>query len=162
MIRNSVTAFMPIPQRSTQIIRHLLMRLTLGFTLGWFGLLQALSPGEWIDFVPEMVSRWSPLADATLVLIHASLLLLAATGILLGLQFKRASILGLFLIADIILALILGDGSMNLIMRDIGILGLAIGLSLDDTRFAQLDLIQRPHWFTIHRLSIPKKRPAAT
>ena len=67
MVRNSVAAFTSMPYSlRNQIIRHLLMRLTLAFTLGWFGMLQAFNPGEWIDFVPEMVSRFSPVGDITL------------------------------------------------------------------------------------------------
>ena len=162
MIRNSVAALTSNSYSlRNQIIRHLLMRLTLAFTLGWFGMLQAFNPGEWIDFVPEMVSRFSPVGDITLVLIHAFLLLVAATGILLGLQFRRAALLGFLLLADIILALVIDGGSLNLITRDIGILGLTIGVFFDDTRFWQLDLIQQPRWFTIHWLSIPHKKPTA-
>ena len=130
----------------TQIIRHLLMRLMMGFTLGWFGGLQVRSQGEWVDFVPDFMSRLSPVDDSYLIFLHGSLLLLAAVGIFLGLRFVAASLLAVILLSFIIFVLIVDGGSVNLIVRDIGILGLAIGLVFDPVRFWQLDTAQCLPW----------------
>ena len=134
----------------TQIIRHLLMRLMMGFTLGWFGGLQVRSQSDWVDFVPDFISRLSPVADSYLIILHGSLLLLAAVGIFIGLRFVAASLLAATLLSFIILTLIVDGGSANLIVRDIGILGLAISLIFDPVRFWQLDTAQWLAWRKIH------------
>lgn len=137
----------------SQIIRHLLMRLMMGFILGWFGGLQVRSQSDWVDFVPDFISRLSPIADSYLIFLHGSLLLLAAVGIFLGLRFAAASLLATILLSFIIFTLIVGEGSVNLIVRDIGILGLAIGLTFDPVRFWQLDTAQ---WLAWRKIRIGK------
>ena len=122
------------------------MRLMMGFTLGWFGGLQVRSQSDWVDFVPDFISRLSPVADSYLIFLHGSLLLLAAAGIFIGLRFVAASLLATALLSFIIFALIVDGGSVNLIVRDIGILGLAVGLVFDPVRFWQLDTAQRLSW----------------
>ena len=136
------------------------MRVALGFVLGWFGVLQAREPTDWIEFVPGYVSRLSPVSDTVLVLLHSSLLLLAAVGVLIGLQFLAAAVLAVAAISQIIVALVLEDGSLTLIVRDIGILGLAVGLALDQSRFWQLDSVRPDPWgwnrlWWVWRIGIP-------
>ena len=124
------------------IIRHLLMRFTLGTVLGWFGIQQILSPAEWIDFVPAIFSRYSPIMETDLILLHGSLLILAGAGILLGVVFMGASLLAAGLLIEIIISLFLVGSPANLIVRDMGLLGLAIALVFDSTRFWHLELGQ--------------------
>lgn len=85
-------------------------RLEHACGVGFRARLVRLSPG------PERwrVDRLSPVPDDVLVLIHSGLLLFAALGILLGLQFLAAVLLGVAAMSQIILALTLAMPPLTL------------------------------------------------
>lgn len=121
-------------------IRHLLMRLALGFILGWFGVQQARDPSEWVKFVPIVAARYSPIDVTDLILLHSASLILAATGILLGLFLFGSCLLAAGILLQIIISLLLGDGAADVIVRDLGLLGLAVALALDPVRFGNIEM----------------------
>jgi hypothetical protein len=132
--------------------RHLIMRFALGLVLGWFGVQQVRAPANWVDFVPSLVSQYSPVTNTGLVLSHGFLLLVASSGIILGVAFTSASLLAAALLCEIIASLFLDGGPAHLIVRNVGLLGLAIALALDPVNFWRLELAQwhrlapdRPH-----------------
>lgn len=118
--------------------RHLLMRITLGFILAWFGVQQVLNPSEWTDFIPAIISGYSPIAAVDLILLHGIFLLIAATGIILGLFFVGSCLLAAGIFFEIILALLLTGNNGSLIVRDVGLLVLAIALALDPVRILEV------------------------
>ena len=119
--------------------RHLLMRLAMAFVLSWFGIQELRSPAEWAVFVPNFVSDHSPIAINDLIIIHGFLLLVAAAAIFFGVFHLLGSLLAMGLLADIILGLWLNDGINDLVIRDLGLMGLAAALALDPLRFWQLE-----------------------
>ncbi len=123
----------------TRIICHLVMRASLAFVLGWFGTQQLRNPDAWTDFIPGIVVEYSPLGGATLVLLHGFLLTMAGCGIFLGIACTAASWLASALLLEVTIALVLANGSAPLVVRDIGLLGLALALALDPARFLQLE-----------------------
>ena len=124
--------------------RHLLMRLTLAFILGWFGIQQVLAPSEWTDFIPAIISGHIPIAAVDLILVHGVLLLVAAVGIILGLFLVGSCLLAVGLFFEIILVLLLTAGNSGLIVRDVGLLALAIALALDPVQFLRTPLSLHP------------------
>jgi uncharacterized membrane protein YphA (DoxX/SURF4 family) len=114
-----------------QIVRHLLLRFCLGFILVWFGTQQLVNPGEWTGFVPEFVSSHSPVSGVGLILAHGALLLLSGIGISFGVFPKSASLLAAALLLEIIVVLFLKGNSGGLIVRDVGLLGMAVVLTID-------------------------------
>ena len=145
--RNEMWAKYGVANWRANIVRHLLMRIALGFVIGWFGFQQIRKPAEWIYFIPAIVSDHSAVADTDLILAHGFLLMLAASGVLFGIVFMGACFLAAALLGEIILSLFLVGDSANQIVRDSGLLGLAIALALDPIRFWHLELAS---W---HRLS---------
>jgi hypothetical protein len=121
-------------------IRQLVMRLALGFTLGWFGIQELHKPLDWGVFVPNFVAHRYPGQIEHLVLLHGFLLLLAACAIGLGVCYLLGSLLAVGMLGEVVLGLWLGGGGVSdLLIRDIGLLGLGIAVALDPVRTWQLD-----------------------
>jgi len=119
--------------------RHVLIRLGLGFVLGWFGLQELRTPAEWAVFVPPFVSALSPVGVSDLVLIHGFLLLVAASSVVLGLLFLPGCLLAAGLLAEITFGLWLDNGLNDLVVRDLGLLAMAGALVVDGGRVWRLD-----------------------
>ena len=114
-----------------QIVRHLLLRFCLGFILVWFGIQQVVNPSEWTGFVPGVISSHSPVGGIGLILVHGVFLLLAAIGISFGVFPKSACLLAAALLLEIIVVLFLKGDTEGLIVRDLGLLVMAIVLAFD-------------------------------
>ena len=114
-----------------QLIRHLLLRFCLGFILVWFGIQQVISPSEWTGFIPDIISSHSPAGGIGLIFVHGTLLTMAAIGISFGLFPKGASLLAAVLLLEIIVVLSVKGDNAGLIVRDIGLLVMALVLALD-------------------------------
>ncbi len=128
-----------MPKWDRNRVRHLLMRVGLGFVLAWFGIQELRSPSEWAVFVPSFVSDYAPLAVNDLILLHGFLLLVAAAAIVLGVVYLLGCLLAVGLVVDIIFGLWLDGGVSDLVIRDIGLLALTGALAMDPTRFWHLD-----------------------
>jgi hypothetical protein len=121
------------------------MRLGLGFVLGWFGVHELHSPSEWAVFVPSFVGHISPVGVNELIILHGFLLLLAAVAIVIGLMYLPACLLGMALLGEIIFGLWYDGGISDLVIRDIGLLGLAGALAIDPSRYLHLQsVLSRP------------------
>lgn len=124
--------------------RHLVLRLGLGFVLGWFGTQELHSPSEWGVFVPSFVGSISPVSVDDLILLHGFLLLIACGSVVLGLAYRPGCMLAMALLGEIIFGLWWdGGGISDLVVRDIGLLGLAAGMTLDGSRFLHADNVVR-------------------
>lgn len=119
--------------------RHLLMRLGLGFVMAWFGVQELRGPSEWAVFVPRFIVDISPIGVNDLILIHGFLLVLAAVSVVVGLFYLPGTLLAMGLVADIVFGLWVNDGFNDLVIRDIGLFGLAAALAADPLRFWHLD-----------------------
>jgi hypothetical protein len=125
-----------------QLMRHLLLRFSLGFILLWFGLQQVISPGEWSEFIPEIWSSYSPVGGMGLIFVHGALLTMAAIGIFAGLFPRGACMLAAALLLEIIVVLLIRGDSGGLIVRDIGLLVMALVLALDQFPVLKLPSFQ--------------------
>ncbi len=122
-------------------VRHLAMRLGLGFVMCWFGVQELRNPSEWTVFVPSFVSDISPIAVNDLVLLHGFLLVLAAGSVVLGLFYLPGAVLSMGLLAEILGGLWIDSGFNDLVVRDIGLLGLAIAVAADPVRSWHLESV---------------------
>lgn len=116
------------------------MRLALGFVLGYFGVQELRNPSEWTVFVPNFIAHRYPGQVEHLVLLHGFLLLTAAFAVGLGLCYLLGCLLATGVLVEVVFGLwIDGGGISDLVIRDIGLLGLAGGLLLDPVRVWHLD-----------------------
>jgi transcriptional regulator with XRE-family HTH domain len=116
------------------LFRHLVMRWSLGAVLAWFAVQQLSDPEAWTDFVPSFMPDVVGLPEATLIRLHGSLLLLASVGLLAGIHVRLAAGLAATILVQVIAALSIDGGQADLVARDVGLLGLALGLVFDPTR----------------------------
>lgn len=113
------------------LIRHLLLRFSLGFILVWFGTQQVINPSEWTGLIPETVANHSPVGDIGLILVNGTFLIVAAIGISVGLFPKCACLFAAAHLLAIIVDLFFMGNNGGLIVRDIGILVMALVLAFD-------------------------------
>ncbi len=134
-------------RRRRSELRHLVMRLALGFVLGWFGVQELHSPSDWGVFVPAFISNHAPNAVNNLVIAHGFLLTFAGAGVLFGLFYLGGAALAVGLLSEVVIALWADSGMSDLVIRDIGLLGLAAALAVDPVRVWHLDdlLLKRIH-----------------
>ncbi|TMB64723.1 MAG: hypothetical protein E6J43_13090 [Chloroflexi bacterium] len=119
--------------------RHFLMRLGLCSVMYWFAIQELRMPSDWAVFVPSFVMDFSPVAVDQLILLHGFLLLLGASSIVLGLFYLPGCLLASGLILEILLGLWWDDGINDVVVRDVGLLALAVALTIDPARSWHLD-----------------------
>jgi uncharacterized membrane protein YphA (DoxX/SURF4 family) len=124
---------------SSHSLRHMLMRWSLGVVLAWFAVQQLYNPGDWAHFVPAFLAD-AGLPETALIRLHGLLLLTSGLGLLAGTLVRPAAGLASFILVQIIFALAVEGGEVNLIARDVGLLGLALALVFDPTQASAREL----------------------
>lgn len=102
-------------------------RVLLGLVLAWFGYHELVRPGEWTGYVP-VLSPGSSLA-VILVLAHGWLLLVLAAALAAGIVPRTAAAIAAVMLLEIVISLTATGGLSDLTLRDVGVLGLAVGLT---------------------------------
>ena len=102
-------------------------RMLLGLVLAWFGYHELVQPSLWTGYVP-VVSATSGIA-VVLVLAHGWLLLVLAVAMIAGIAPRVAAAAAAILLLEIVISLTVTGGLSDLTLRDVGVLGLAIGLT---------------------------------
>jgi uncharacterized membrane protein YphA (DoxX/SURF4 family) len=102
-------------------------RILLGLVLAWFGYHELVSPGLWTGYVPAL-SATSHLAEI-LVLAHGWVLLILAVALIAGIIPRLAAMIAGFLLLEIVISLSISGGLSDLVLRDVGVLGLAISIA---------------------------------
>jgi len=93
----------------------------------WFGYHELVRPSLWTGYVP-FVSPTSGLATVG-VLIHGWLLLVLAVALVAGVAPRAAAAVAALLVLEIVISLTITAGLSDLTLRDVGVLGLAVGLT---------------------------------
>ncbi len=101
-------------------------RVILGAVLAWFGYHELVVPLVWTGYVP-IISSTSHLAEV-LVLIHGWVLLLCAVALVVGIAPRVAAALAAVMLLEIVISLTVSGGLSDLVLRDIGVLGLSVSL----------------------------------
>jgi uncharacterized membrane protein YphA (DoxX/SURF4 family) len=101
-------------------------RILLGLVLLWFGYHELVLPGEWTGYVP-VISESSSLA-VILVLAHGWVLLVLAAALVAGIVPRTAAAIASLLLLEIVISLAV-SGLSDTVLRDLGVLGLALCLT---------------------------------
>jgi uncharacterized membrane protein YphA (DoxX/SURF4 family) len=102
-------------------------RVVLGLVLAWFGYHELVRPGEWTGYVP-VVSPSSSLA-IVLVLTHGWVLLVLAVALVAGIAPRVAAAISAIALLEIVISLAVSGGLSDLVLRDLGVFGLAVCLT---------------------------------
>jgi hypothetical protein len=101
-------------------------RVLLGLVLAWFGYHELVQPSLWTGYVPVVPA--SSLA-VLLVLAHGWLLLMLAVAMIAGIAVRAAAAGSVALLLEIVISLTVAGGLSDLVLRDVGVLGLAVCLT---------------------------------
>lgn len=106
------------------------MRLFLGFVLLWFGVNEILNPRYWSGYVPQMAIEMLPIPIFPFVQGHGAVLVLLAICFLFNFYIRYIGVVALLVLLSIIGGLISMNGIDEIVVRDIGIFGLALSIWL--------------------------------
>lgn len=106
-------------------------RVLLGLVLAWFGYHELVQPSLWTGYVPVVSA--SSLA-VLLVLVHGWLLLVLAVAVIAGIAVRAVAAISVALLLEIVISLTMTSGLSDLILRDVGVLGLAVCLTAATTQ----------------------------
>lgn len=101
-------------------------RILLGLVLAWFGYHELVQPSLWTGYLPVVPA--SSLA-VLMVLAHGWLLLILAVAMIAGIAVRAVAAVSVALVLEIVISLTVASGLSDLILRDVGVLGLAICLT---------------------------------
>lgn len=101
-------------------------RVLLALVLAWFGYHELVQPSLWTGYVP-LVSGSSLLV--LLVLAHGWLLLMLAVAMVAGIAVRAVAAVSAVLLVEIVISLTITSGLSDLVLRDVGVLGLAVCLT---------------------------------
>ena len=127
--RERTAAPLSLPDRAGQLASDwapTVGRVLLGLVLAWFGYHELVQPSLWTGYVP-LVST-SSLA-VLLVLAHGWLLLMLAVAMIAGIAVRAAAAIAVALLLEIVISLAVTNGLSDLVLRDVGVLGLAVCLT---------------------------------
>jgi uncharacterized membrane protein YphA (DoxX/SURF4 family) len=102
-------------------------RVLLGLVLGWFGYHELVQPSLWTGYVPALSPASSVVVLA--VLAHGWLLLILAAALIAGIATRIAAAIAAVTLLEIVVSLTVTAGLSDLVLRDLGVLGLAICLT---------------------------------
>lgn len=104
-----------------------LSRVLLGLVLAWFGYHELVRPGLWTGYVPVLSPASTP--AVILVLAHGWLLLMLAVALLAGIAPRAAAAVAAVTLLEIVISLWVVGGLSDLVLRDVGVFGLAVALT---------------------------------
>jgi uncharacterized membrane protein YphA (DoxX/SURF4 family) len=103
-----------------------LARTLLGAVLAWFGYHELVAPELWTGYVP-LLSATSKVAEV-MVLAHGWALLVLAVALVAGIAPRLAGAITSLMLLEIVVALAVSNGLSDLVLRDVGVLGLALSV----------------------------------
>lgn len=101
-------------------------RVLLGLVLAWFGYHELVAPGFWTGYVPVLSATSQ--ASKLLVLAHGWVLLVLAVALIAGVAPRVAAMIASLLLVEIVISLSTSGGLSDLVLRDVGVLGLSVSV----------------------------------
>jgi uncharacterized membrane protein YphA (DoxX/SURF4 family) len=108
-----------------------LTRVLLGIVFAWFGYHELVDPRLWTGYVPVVPAAST--ASVVLVLAHGTVLLVLAVALVVGVAPRVAGAIGALLMIEIVVSLGV-HGLNDIVVRDVGVLGLAVAVSAGRSR----------------------------
>jgi uncharacterized membrane protein YphA (DoxX/SURF4 family) len=102
-------------------------RVLLGLVLAWFGYHELVRPFLWTGYVPALAPT-STVAEA-LVLAHGWALLVLSAALVFGVAPRLAGSVAALLLFEIVVSLTVSHGLSDLVLRDVGVLGLSLAVA---------------------------------
>ena len=102
-------------------------RVLLGLVLTWFGYHELVAPLLWTGYIP-VLSATSHVSEV-LVLAHGWVLLVLAVALVAGIAPRLAALVAAVLLFEIVVSLAVAGGLSDLVLRDVGVLGLALSVA---------------------------------
>lgn len=106
-------------------------RLILGLVFLWFGYHELVDPRLWTGYVPVVPATST--ASVVLVLAHGVVLFVLAVALLVGVAPRAAGAIGALLMVEIVVSLGV-SGINDVVVRDVGVLGLAVAVAVGKSR----------------------------
>ena len=106
------------------------MRLSLAFVFAWFGISEIFNPVYFSGYIPPFVKAF-PFFNANLFIqTHGIVLALLSLCLIFKFQLRLTGIFNILMLMQVIVVLLLISGFNEIVVRDIGLLGLAISIWL--------------------------------
>lgn len=102
--------------------------LALGCVLGCFGVLELTAPSRWAGYVPPAIAAHVPVVP--LVLGHGWLLLVLGVALAIDYLQPYTAWVAVGVMAEVLTGLIVTGGFSTTLVRDAGLLGLALSVAL--------------------------------
>jgi len=119
-----------------QNVRHLITRLSFAVVFIGIGIWEIVQPSYWSFYVPSILAKF---ANANLItMVQGAALIVIGGGVLTGAYLKIFAALGVLMMIAILTDLIVSFGFTDLIIRDSGVLLIALALYFDDTKYLRL------------------------
>lgn len=102
----------------------------MAFVFAWFGISEIINPRYWSGYIPQIAIELLPIPVLSFVQGHGAILVFLAVCFLFGFYLRYIGVLALLVLLLIIIGLINMNGFDEIVVRDIGLFGLALGIWL--------------------------------
>ena len=113
----------------------LLIRLGLGFVFFWFGIDKFIHPALWIGWIPQYVLSLIPIFPGIFIFLLGVIETILGALLLLGVIVRLVALIS----AIHLLAIIFSLGFNDIVVRDIGLLAMALSLAVQKKHIFCLD-----------------------
>ncbi len=105
-----------------------MMRLSLAFVFAWFGISEIFNPVYFSGYVPPFIANLPFFNSNLFIQAHGAVLTLLSLCLIFKFHLRLAGIINILMLMQIIGGLLLISGFNEIVVRDIGLLGLAISI----------------------------------
>lgn len=106
------------------------MRMSLAFVFAWFGIYEIFNPVYFSGYVPAFLKALPFFNSNLFIQTHGAVLTLLSLCLIFKFHLRLTGILNIIILMQIIGGLVLISGFSEIVVRDIGLLGLATSVWL--------------------------------
>lgn len=110
------------------------MRWSLAFVFAWFGISEIFNPVYFSGYIPPFVKILPFFNPNLFIRIHGIVLTLLSLCLIFKFKLKLTGIVNILMLVQIIVGLLFISGFNEIVVRDIGLLGLAISIWLHEIK----------------------------
>lgn len=115
--------------RTPRITQSSVARVATGLVLACFGVWELTGPGQWAGYVPHFAA--AAVSPVSLILVHGWILFVLAAAALVDFAPPVTAWIAVAVMAEVVLGLALTSGLTDILVRDVGLLALALVWALD-------------------------------
>lgn len=112
----------------------LVMRFSLAFVFAWFGISEIFNPLYFSGYIPPFVKAFPFFSPNLFIQTHGIVLTLLSICLIFKFHLRLIGILNILMLMQIIIGLLLISGFSEIVVRDIGLFGLAISIWLYEVK----------------------------